>query len=170
MATLYELTGDALKLRELMAEGELDLETIKGAIDNNTEEIGIKLESYAKVLKDVEGDIAALKTEEARLAERRKSYENNIKRLKSAMQDALLATGERKIKSTLFTFYMQNNAPSVVIDEAYLENIPECFLIPQEPKIDKAKLKVALESDDPEVKAKLEGIAHLETSESIRIK
>ena len=170
MATLYELTGDALKLRELMEEGELDLATIKGAIDNNTEEIGIKLESYGKVLKGVESDIDALKAEEARLAERRKSYENNVKRLKSAMQEALLATGERKIKSTLFTFYVQINPPSVVIDEAYLENIPSCFLIPQEPKIDRTKLKVALESDDPEVRAQLEGIAHLETSESIRIK
>ena len=165
MATLYELTGAAYKLRELMEEGELDPEAIKDAIENNNEEISLKLENCAKVIKDIESDIAGLKAEETRLAERRKSYENNVKALKSKMQEALLATGERKVKSPLFTFYVQANNPSVVIDEAYIENIPEQYLVTREPEVNKKKML-----EDLKAGVDLDGIAHLETSESIRIK
>lgn len=165
MASLYELTGAAYKLRELMEEGELDPEAIKDAIENNNEEISLKLENCAKVIKDIESDIAGLKAEEARLAERRKSYENNVKALKSKMQEALLATGERKVKSPLFTFYVQKNNPSVVIDEAYIENIPEQYLVTREPEVNKKKML-----EDLKAGVDLDGIAHLETSESIRIK
>lgn len=165
MASLYELTGAAYTLRELLAEGELSVEDIKDAIETNNEEIALKLEGCAKFIKNTEGDIAALKAEEERLKERRKSYENSIKNLKRVMSDALLATGDRKIKTQLFTFYIQANTPSVVLDEAYVENIPEKYLIHPEPTVDKKLL-----ADDLKSGVDLEGIAHLEATESIRIK
>ena len=165
MANLYELTGAALTLRNLLLEGELDLEAIKDAIENNNEEITLKLENCAKVIKDIESDIAGLKAEEERLANRRKTYENNIKALKSKMQEALLATGERKLKGQLFSFNVQTNPPSVVIDEQYIENIPEAYITKPEPVVNKKKLL-----EDLKAGVDLDGIAHLETSESIRIR
>ena len=165
MANLYELTGAALTLRNLLLEGELDPEAIKDAIENNNEEITLKLENCAKVIKDIESDIAGLKAEEERLANRRKTYENNIKALKSKMQEALLATGERKLKGQLFSFNVQTNPPSVVIDEQYIENIPEAYITKPEPVVNKKKLL-----EDLKAGVDLDGIAHLETSESIRIR
>ena len=165
MANLYELTGAALTLRNLLLEGDLDPEAIKDAIENNNEEITLKLENCAKVIKDIESDIAGLKAEEERLANRRKTYENNIKALKSKMQEALLATGERKLKGQLFSFNVQTNPPSVVIDEQYIENIPEAYITKPEPVVNKKKLL-----EDLKAGVDLDGIAHLETSESIRIR
>lgn len=165
MASLYELTGAALTLRDLMLEGEIDPEIIADAIANNNEEITLKLENCAKVIKEIESDIAGLKAEETRLAERRKTYENNVKTLKSKMQEALLATGERKLKGQFFSFNVQTNPPSVVIDEAHIENIPEAYIVKPEPIVNKKKLL-----EDLKAGVDLDGIAHLETSESIRIR
>lgn len=165
MANLYELTGAALTLRNLLLEGDLDPEDIKDAIETNNEEITLKLENCAKVIKDIESDIAGLKAEEERLANRRKTYENNIKSLKRAMQDALLATGERKLKGQLFSFNVQANPPSVVLDEAYIENIPDKYITKPEPVVNKKALL-----EDLKAGVELDGIAHLETTESIRIR
>lgn len=170
MASIYELTADIQKLYDLLDKGELDEEMVRDAILNTEEEIGIKLDNYECFIKNLESDIKGLKEEEKRLKERRQSYENTVAEMKEAMGLALKATGNDKVKTSRFTFWLQKNNPSVVIDEPYIENIPSCFLIPQDPQIDKAKLKVALESEDEEVRASLEGIAHLERSESIRIR
>lgn len=165
MASLYNLTGDALKLRDLLLEGDIDEDIIRDAILNNQEEINIKLETYAKIIKEIESDINGLKAEELRLADRRKAMENNIARMKRNMQDALILSGQPKVKGQLFTFYMQKNTPSVVLDEPYIENIPEKYIKCPEPTVNKA-----LMLDDLKAGIKLDGIAHLEQTESIRIK
>lgn len=165
MASLYNLTGDALKLRDLLLEGDIDEDIIRDAILNNQEEINIKLETYAKIIKEIESDINGLKSEELRLADRRKTMENNIARMKRNMQDALILSGQPKVKGQLFTFTMQKNPPSVVMDESYIENIPDKYLKHPEPTIDR---KLLLE--DLKAGVDLEGIAHLEQTESMRIR
>lgn len=165
MASLYNLTGDALKLRDLLLEGDIDEDIIRDAILNNQEEINIKLETYAKIIKEIESDINGLKAEELRLADRRKAMENNIARMKRNMQDALILSGQPKVKGQLFTFTMQKNPPSVVMDESYIENIPDKYLKHPEPTIDR---KLLLE--DLKAGVDLDGIAHLEQTESMRIR
>ena len=168
MASLYDLTGDYARFSELMEMEELtpeQAEMLKDALNNMVVDIEDKLENYAKIIKNFESDIEGLKAEEARLASKRKTLENNIRNMKARMTDAMIATGKTKIKGSLFSFNMQKNTPSVVIDEAYIENIPSEYLIAQEPKIDKKKL-----SDDLKAGKDLDGIAHLEVSTSIRIR
>lgn len=165
MASLYELTGDAIRLRDLLTEGEIDEEIIRDAIVNNNEEIALKLENYAKFIKNTESDIAGLKAEELRLKDKRKALENTIDRMKKAMQDALILSGNNEVKSPLFTFSMQKNPPSVVMDEQYIENIPEKYIIHPEPTIDRKALL-----DDLKSGVDLDGIAHIEQTESMRIR
>ncbi len=165
MASLYELTGDAIRLRDLLTEGEIDEEIIRDAIVNNNEEIALKLENYAKFIKNTESDIAGLKAEELRLKDKRKALENTIERMKKAMQDALILSGNNKVKSPLFTFSIQKNPPSVVMDEQYIENIPEKYIIHPEPTIDRKALL-----DDLKSGVDLDGIAHIEQTESMRIR
>lgn len=168
MASLYELTGEFAKWSEYMESTELDehmAEALRDALDNIAVDIDGKLENYAKIIRNFESDIEGLKAEEARLAARRKAKENSIKNMKEPMTIAMQQTGRLKIKTDLFSFNVQKNTPSVVIDEQYIENIPEEYLIPQEPKIDKKKLK-----SDIDAGKDLEGIAHLEQSEGVRIR
>jgi hypothetical protein len=67
--------------------------------------------------------------------------ENSVKRMKQALQTSMELTGKRKFKTALFSFGIQKNPASLVIDEDYIENIPPRYLIYQDPVIDRQKLK-----------------------------
>lgn len=165
MASLYELTAGLQTLWDLMEEGTLEEETLLDAFKNQEEEISIKLEGYCKFLKNLESDIAGLKAEEDRLKARRKAMENTRDKMKVVMRDAVIATGEKKIPCGTFTVSVQNNPSKVVMDEQYIENIPEEYLKYAEPDIDRALIKRHLEAG-----VLPEGIAHLETEVGVRIR
>lgn len=168
MGSLYELSGDYAKFSELMEMEELEpemQEALEEALGNLGEDIEIKLENYAKIIKNFESDIEGLKTEEARLASKRKTKENAIKNMKERMTLAMQQTGKLDIKTPLFSFKVQKNTPSVVLDVHSVLDIPEKYRIPQEPKVDKKLLKADIEAGED-----LDGIAHIERSESLRIR
>lgn len=132
MATLYELQGAYAQIQQMIEDGtdglEDTLESIDGALSD-------KLESYAMVIRNIESDVDGLKAEEKRLADRRKTMENGIKRMKVSMQDAMSSTGERKIQGEKFTFTVQKNPPSLkLVDESL---IPKEFFVEVAPSIDK---------------------------------
>lgn len=170
MSNLYELTADLLKLQELLEEGELDAETLADAMSYTKEELAYKLEGYCKVISNIENSIAGLKAEEERMASRRKAMENNIKNMKARMLDAMIATDTKKVEGELFTVSTRRNTPAVVMDVNYIEDVPERYLIPQDPKIDRKLIAEDLKSDNEELKFHLEGVAHLEASQSVVIK
>ena len=165
MANIYELTQDYLRLLEMAEDPELDPEVIADTFEGIEGELEIKAENYAKVMKNLEGDIAALKAEEERLAKKRKAIENNIKRMKGILQEAMELTGKTKFKTDLFSFGIQKNAPSVVIDAADIRDIPEDYLKFKEPEVDKTAIKNAINAG-----VNFEGLAHLEVSQSLRIR
>ena len=165
MANIYEITQDYLKLMELASDPEIDPEIITDTFEAIDGELEIKAENYAKVMKNLEGDIAALKAEEERLAKKRKAIENNIKRMKGTLQEAMELTGKTKFKTDLFSFGIQKNAPSVVIDAADIRDIPEDYLKFKEPEVDKPAIKNAINAG-----VNFEGLAHLEVSQSLRIR
>lgn len=125
MATLYELNDMYRNIQFLIESGEYTEEELKFAIDSVNGEISEKLEGYAMVVKNLESDIAGLKAEEKRLADRRKSLEEGVKRMKEAMQDTLLLTGEKRIKTQKFTISLRKSS-SVEIENEDL--IPEEFV------------------------------------------
>ncbi|MGY0692943.1 siphovirus Gp157 family protein [Virgibacillus sp. FSP13] len=143
MTTLYDLTTDFQQVQSMIEEGNdglVDtLESINLAIED-------KLENIGKVIRNLEGEAAAFKDEEKRLADKRKTIENNIKNLKLYAEQALKATGERKLKTGLFTYSIQKNPPSVNITNQEL--IPERFYVEVDPKLDKATIKDLLKSGE----------------------
>ena len=163
MRTLYELTDDFLKLLTLAEDENEDIEVILSTIEGVDYEIELKAEGYAKVIKELEARAEAIKKEEDRLSNRRKSIEGNIARMKQALQQSMEATGKTKFKTELFSFNVQNNQPSLVLDKP-LEDIPDKFLIPQEPKVDNAAIKELLK------KGEAFDFAHLITTQSLRIR
>ena len=164
MSSIYELTQDYLIISEMMESPELDPEFLADTMEAVEGALEIKAENYAKVMKNLEGDVAALKAEETRLSEKRKAIENNIKNMKMALQSMMTITGKTKFKTDLFSFGIQKNAPSVVIDTD-INNLPTEFLKFREPEVDKTKLKEALKNCED-----LSGYCHLEQSESLRIR
>lgn len=154
---LYELTEIYLNLKDMDIE-EGDLNT---ALENIDDEIETKADNIAKVLRDFDGDIEALKSEEERLAKKRKAIENRQKQLKEYLQNAMLVLDKRKFKTDLFSFNIQKNAPSLkILDES---KIPEDYY-KIERKLNKNDLKEAVKS------GLFEDAAELVQTESLRIR
>jgi len=159
MATLYELTGQYRELLELAESEELDKQLIADTLEGLDGEIEIKADGYAKVIRELEGKTAVLKDEIDRLSKRKSVIENNIKNLKQALETAMRATGKTKFKTELFSFNIQKNPARLVITG----EVPEEFLIPQEPKVDNKAIKELLKQQELP-------FAYLEQSESLRIR
>lgn len=165
MSNIYEITNDYLQIMAMLEDSDLDPQTLADTMEGIEGEFEIKAENYAKVMKNLEGDILAIKTEIDRLTAKKKALENNIKNMKSTLQTAMETTGKTKFKTELFSFNIQKSAPAVVIDEQYIENIPDKYLKYKDPEIDKTAIKDAIQKGED-----LGGIAHLEQSTSLRIR
>lgn len=163
--TLYELTSEYMELLAMLEDPDTDEAVILDTLEGVGGELEEKADGYARVMRQMDADAKAIKAEEERLYNRRKSLENRSAWLKSRLQNVMELTGKTKFKTELFSFGIQKSPASVVIDEQYIENIPAEYLIAQDPKIDRQKIK-----EDLKAGKDLEGIAHLEQSESLRIR
>ena len=165
MASIYELKNEFDQLWMILEEELVDDDALIGAFETAQEDLAIKLENCCKYIKNQESDIAGLKEEEKRINAKRKAKENAVERLKKLMQDALTAAEIKKLPCGTFTCSIQANPKKVIVDEQYIENIPEEYLKYSEPEIDKKKIKEHLEAG-----IDLNGIAHLEQTEGLRIR
>ena len=133
MSTLYELTSDYTALLEMAEDADEQalkdtLEGIEGAIED-------KADGYAKVLRELDKDSAGLDAEIKRLQAKKTAIANATVRIRTNLQDAMIATGKTKFKTSLFSFGIQKNPPFVVIDDD--QEVPIDYLIVADPKPDK---------------------------------
>lgn len=165
MATLYEIADQFQRLYDMADEYDLSQEDIADTLEGLDYELEDKADAYAKVIRSLEADSASLKAEIDRLTARKKTIENNIKRMKESLEMAMRAADRLKIKTTLFSFGIQKNPPKLIIDDE--KAIPKQFLIPQPDKIDSTAIKAMLKTL-PE-----NGVcewAHTEQTSSLRIR
>ena len=164
MATIYELSGDYLRLLEMAEDPEMDPVAFADTLEGLEGEIEIKAEGYAKVIKELDKDGAGLDNEIKRLQAKKTTIANSIDRMKKALEQSMIITGKTKFKTELFSFGIQKNPPSVELDEEHLELIPIEYLIPQDPKPDKKRMLQELKE------GKELSFAKLKQTESLRIR
>lgn len=162
MAKLYELAQNYQNLMELLDNPEVPLDIIQKGLDEVGEELELKVENIAKVIKSIETDVSGFKEEEKRLVARRKSLEGKIGSLKSYIENSMQTAGKDKIKGKLFTLTIQKNAPSLDISDE--KKIPKKYYVKQDPVLDKKSLLEALKEG-----LKVKGVAIKQTS-SLRIR
>ena len=136
---LYDLTGEVLQLQELLESDEVvDTELLKDVLADTTEDYEIKLEAYAKVIKNLTATVDAIKFEVDRLTTRKKALENNITALKNRMYESMKATGTTKVKGDIFTISIQKNGGRIpVIVDVDTSALPdELVKIEEKPDID----------------------------------
>lgn len=148
MANIYELSGDYLRLLDMLNELDATDDDYKAVLHDTMDSIkdafDVKVENYVKVIKSLQGDENALKSEIKRLQDRLKTNQNNQKRMKEVITNQMDETGSERIKTPMFTIWTQNNPTSIeVLDESH---IPDAFYDPQPPKLNKKFLKDSLES------------------------
>jgi FtsZ-binding cell division protein ZapB len=138
---LYDLTE---KIHALIndaddPENEKLAQEIADEIESTQEALETKLENYASVVRELEGNENKLKAEKSRFDERMKAVRGQKERMKGMMTQALRlvptdAKGVHRVKGERFHLYLANNPPSVDTDNCDIAKIPDEF-IHFEPKI-----------------------------------
>lgn len=138
ISKLYELTTDLLTLQEMLESPMDDEDVLADTLEAVQGEYELKLESYCKVIKNLEADMEALKAEAKRLTDKRKVLEANVDRLKKAMFDSMKATGTDKVKGSIFTVAIQKNGGKLpVIVDVPTEELPdECVKVVESPDLE----------------------------------
>lgn len=162
MATIYELTEAYRQLLELAEDQYTDQAVLADTMEALDGEIEAKADGYAKVIAELNAKAKTIKQEEDRLADRRKAIEKNARSIKERLERSMIAMNKKKIKTDLFSFNIQKNPPSLVIDK--MDDVPEVFLISQPDKVNNGAIMMALKSG-----AKYNW-CHLAQSESLRIR
>lgn len=163
MSRLYDISERYNNILDLVENTDLDFELIKEALNEVQDEFSEKADNIARFIKELTLTAAMIKEEENRLAARRKSFENRANSLKDYLEDNMKVTNQKKLKTSYFTFNIQNNQPSIiVVDESLIpEELKSTEIIT---KVDKKSI-LKLLKDDIEVK----GI-ELKQTESLRIR
>lgn len=114
---LYDIPMEFAELEQALieSEGELtpDLEQrfddfLRGGKD--------KIEAASMVIRTLEREADACKTEAARLSERKTSHEKNAERLKKMVLIAVDSAFDGKVKTSLFTVWGQTSAARQSVD------------------------------------------------------
>lgn len=135
-----------LALMDMAEDADIDPQTIADTAAAINADFEDKADGYAKALAQLKADITALKAEKTRISDRIASKERAVERLSGILSDSMKETGKTKFKTPLFSFWIQKNPPSVRwVDGA---EVPERFLIPQEPKRDAAGVLKALKAGE----------------------
>ena len=125
MATLYELTGQAAQLMELLEAGEIDEQTVQDTLDSMM--VPEKLEDY--------------KREKDFFADKQRRADNAIKRMKKTLAAYLAATQQDKVQAGRFVL---TSTSSKSVDVFNLAAVPAEYMQPQPPKVDKQSIRNAL--------------------------
>ena len=139
MATLYQLQEDYLALMQLAEEQDIKEEVFIDTLESIEGAIEIKLENYAKIIKNLAATAEAAKKEADRMNNLAAVSNKRIHHLKEAMRTAMISTGKDKVRTDLFSFALQGNPVKMIIDDE--ENIPIEYYTAQDPKLDTARLK-----------------------------
>lgn len=104
MITLYEMSKEWQDVFEMLLDPEIPEEAVFDTIEMIEADMDTKADSYAKIIKSMDGDTAQIDTEIKRLQERKTSINNRQKALKQRLFDTMKATGRTKFKTALFLF------------------------------------------------------------------
>lgn len=143
MTRLYDLSAERRALLEHVAEceGEIDDETAV-ELDRLGDDIGDKVEAVLAVAREYELQAELLKSEEQRLAKRRKVAENGRARLRRYVRDSLIAAGMDRVEAGTFraTVTKPRVRPDVYDVDALPDGLCEMVRVP-----DKRAIRAALQ-------------------------
>ena len=140
MASLYEISGVYAALLDAYdaAQDDDEREAIVAQIITVDNDMSIKADNYAKIIKSKEAESKAYHDEAERLDKKSKSAENVAKRLKQVMFDAMKLTNTTSIPTSIGKWYTQNNPWSAEVIDA--NKVPAEYHVPQPDKIDRQAL------------------------------
>ena len=140
--TLYEMTRDWNSVFEMLSDPEIPEDAIFDTIQGIEATMDEKADSYAKLIRNLDGDASLLDGEIKRLQERKASLLKRRDWLKQQLMDAMWETGRTKFKTALFTFGIQKTGGARPVD--LTGEVPANWLKPGDP--DTKKIREYLEA------------------------
>lgn len=137
MTNMYALTKAYEEVQALAESGEDVTDTLL-SLEGDIE---VKAENTHKVIKMFSGYNLAIDEEIKRLTEIKKHNENTVERLKSGIENMMIALNKTELKTALFSAKWVKNPPSVVITDEQAIDAKYLTIIPQTFKVDKNRLK-----------------------------
>lgn len=163
---LYELTGEMLKAIQIYQNAETDQELENAERTLTAVEIPFqeKAVSVAYHILNTNADIVAIESEIERLTTLKDRATKHSASVKRYLQSAMEAVNTNEIKTATLSLRIQNNPPSVIVENEEL--IPKKYfrLIPERYEIDKVLIKESWKNG-----VGVEG-THIEQKQSLRIK
>lgn len=163
MAKLFEISNDFAELFDRFeefdeledpAEKEAIMQAWYDTLEGMEGEFEIKAESVAQYIKQLRAEIAAMKEEEQRLAQRRRTKEHNAEGLTIYLKTCMEQVHRDKIDTPRCRISLRNNAESVQIDNeaAFILMLQRHdrndLLRYKEPEIRKTEVKKLLQSGE----------------------
>ena len=142
--TLYEMTEQAQALRDMLDAEEIDEQTFSDTL----EAIGAedKVNSYCQIIRELDGDNAAIKAEIERLKKRIEHNTSSINRMKQALDGFMTASGKKKEKTPFFSVSYRKSQSVDILNEA---DIPQEYIkVKTETAPDKVAIKAALKAGE----------------------
>lgn len=136
MATLYEIDEEILNCVDMETGEIIDIERL-GQLQLARDD---KVEGIALWIKNLLSDADAIKSEEEKLAQRRKVNENKAKNLKEYLSKFL---GGQKFKTPKVSISYRKSESVEVTD---ISKLDDDYLKFAEPTVDKTKVKKALKA------------------------
>lgn len=171
MASLFELNNQLMAIDSVL-ENNTDAESseiLESAKDELLKAIDGKLENILNYIAECKSRADFLKSEEERLAAKRKSIEKRVDWLKNMVYGQMKANGAQKAEYGTWSCSIAKTPPKIIIDDE--TNVPDCCKHTVV-TIDKAELKKCMSEN--EYRVTIDGkdvlIAHMEQGESLRIR
>ena len=136
---LYEITGAYANLEAI--EDDVDVSSALANVEGALEE---KLESIAKVIKNLDAMADAYEDEERRLRTKKQAAKKRVDGLKKYVKDNLETIGKDKVEAGIFKWSLQYSPPKLVITDE--SKIPDEFFVVERKPI-KSEIKKAIEAE-----------------------
>lgn len=161
MLSLYEMTEEWKSVFDMLLDPEIPEDAIFDTIEMIEADMDTKADSYAKIIKSMDGDTAQIDEEIKRLQSRKTSISKRKAWMQQQLFQTMKDTGRTKFKTALFSFNIQKNGGKQPVD--ITADVPPEWLKPGDP--DKDKIRAYLESGN-----ELPFAVLAERGESLRIR
>lgn len=161
MLSLYDMTEEWKSVFDMLLDPEIPEEAIFDTIEMIEADMDTKADSYAKIIKSMDGDTALIDEEIKRLQSRKSSISSRKKWLTNQLYETMKATGRTKFKTALFSYNIAKNGGVNPVE--LTAPVPAEWLKPGEP--DTKKIREYLEGGN-----ELDFATLGERGESLRIR
>lgn len=112
---LYAISENLKQLNAMLEEG-VDPEQLKDALNDVDEAFEEKAKHILFLIRNIESNIEAVKSEECRLADNRKAMERQVSGIKEYLLDNMAKTGKTKIDNGLMVASYIKPKPALVLN------------------------------------------------------